>query len=412
MVDGTGQFSAADFVRLEATARAAGPTAMLDELAAALKAAGRWHALFDLRLVQARLAAGLSLAGGTQPDDPAAQATLDERSLAACREAGQGLLDEDEVAAAWMYLRAAMPAEEVATRLAAVAARALPAGAAATLDIEASRLVDELLGVALWEAVDPALGIEIMLRSQGICAAITAFEQAVSRLPARRQEPAAVQLVAHLHGDVVQGLAADLTARGVDPAPAVASATPLISLLELAGGLADAPALYVDVSHLQSVLRIARVCAKDTAVRQAWELAAYACRLPPEVTYPGEPPFENVGQASRLFFGAALGIDVEGAIKYFRRAAAMAEPELAGTLPSDTLVLLLARAGRPAEALHAAVSHRHSAASPSPMQTGGLVPSLVELAAASGEWDLLLDACRRHGDAITFAAALAASHRG
>ena len=75
-------------------------------------------------------------------------------------------------------------------------------------------------------------------------------------------------------------------------------------------------------------------------------------------------------------------------------------------------MLLLARAGRPAEALHAAVAHRHAAASPSPMQTGGLVPSLVELAAASGEWDLLLDACRRHGDAITFAATLAASQRG
>ena len=43
------------------------------------------------------------------------------------------------------------------------------------------------------------------------------------------------------------------------------------------------------------------------------------------------------------------------------------------------------------------------------MQTGGQLPSLIELAAASGEWDLLLDACRRHGDALTFAAALAAS---
>ena len=82
---------------------------------------------------------------------------------------------------------------------------------------------------------------------------------------------------------------------------------------------------------------------------------------------------------------------------------------MAGTLPGDTLVLLLARAGRPAEALHAAVAPPRSGVSPSLMQTGGQLPSLIELAAASGELDLLLDACRRHGDALTFAAALAAS---
>ena len=413
MVDATGQFTAADFARLEATALAAGPIAMLDELAAALAAARRWHALFDLRLVQARLAAGLSLATTAPPDDLAAQAALDERSLVACREVGQGLLDDGEVAAAWMYLRAAMPVEEMAKQLASLAARALPAGGAAgalpPFDDKASRLVDELLGVALWEAVDPALGIEIMLRSQGTCAAITAFEQAVSRLPARRQEPAARRLVAHLHGEVVRGLAVDLTAHGCDTAPAVAAATPLVSLLELAGELADALPLYVDISHLQSVLRIARVCTDEFAVRQAWELAAYACRLPPGVTYPGEPPFENLGEASRLFFGATLGIDGAAAIRFFRRAAAGADLEVAGTLPGDTLVLLLARAGRPAEDLHAAVAHPRSGVSPSLMQTGGQLPSLIELAAASGEWDLLLDACRRHGDALTFAAALAAS---
>jgi hypothetical protein len=44
--------------------------------------------------------------------------------------------------------------------------------------------------VALWEGVDPALGIDIVIRTQGTCNSITAYEQAVSRLPARRQAPA------------------------------------------------------------------------------------------------------------------------------------------------------------------------------------------------------------------------------
>ena len=412
MSDAQGRLDAAGFEQLEATAAASGPAAMLDQLAATLATARRWHAVFDLRLVQARLAAGLPLTTNAPPEDPATQARLDERSLTACREVGQGLLDEGQVAAAWMYLRAAMPAEDVAQQLAAVAARALPTSdepaSPAPLNEDSSRLVDELLGVVLWDAVDPALGINLMLRTQGTCAAITAFEQAVSRLPARRQEPAARVLVAHLHRELVRGVAADLSARGLTTAAAIAAVAPLVALLDLAGGLADTPAIHVDVYHLQSVLRIARVCADETTHRRAWELATYACRLPAGVTYPGEPPFENVGEASRLFFGAPLGIDVAEAVRFFRREAAVADPALAGTLPTDTLVLLLTRLGRSAEALHAAVVRLADGGSPSPMQTAGLLPSLVELAAASGEWDLLLDACRRHGDAITFAAAIAA----
>jgi hypothetical protein len=399
---------ALDFTRLEATARIRGPGPMLEELAAWLVAAHRWHALFDVRMVQARLSVGLPLTTNDTPGDESVRALLDERSLAACREVGHGLLADGQVAAAWMYLRAAAPAEAVAERLAPLAARVLSADAGATPDEDSSRLVDELLGVALWEAVDPALGIEIMLRTQGICAAITAFEQTVSRLPARRQEPAARRLVNHLHGELVRAVAESLDRSGIDPSAATHGPTPLAALLESAVRAGTAPAIHVDVSHLQSVLRIARVCSDEATLRQAWELAGYACRLPPDVTYPGEPPFENVGEASRLFFAASLGIDVAAAVAFFRRAAARSAPEQAGTLPGDVLVLLLTRAGRPGEALHEALSRRGESAAPSGMQAAGQLPSLIELASASGEWELLLDACRRHGDAITFAAAVTA----
>jgi hypothetical protein len=70
---------------------------------------------------------------------------------------------------------------------------------------------------------------------------------------------------------------------------------------------------------------------------------------------------------------------------------------------------LLSRLGRPAEALHAAVSRpRDEGGMPSPLQAAGALPSLVDLAAASGEWDLLRKACRDRGDEITFAATLVA----
>lgn len=408
MPDGSHTLGAEDFARLEAAARERGPAAMFDELAATLVAEKRWHALFDLRLVQARQIAGLPLTAAHAPDEPAARELLEQRSVAACREVGQGLLADGQVAAAWMYLRAAPP-ENLPEQLRVIAEQACGelSGPGQELTDEQSQRVDELLGVALWESVDPALGIDLMLRTQGTCAAITAFEQTVSRLPARKQDPAARRLVEHLHQEVVEALVAGRS-KPKGEASAAAETAPLVTAMDRGSEPAAAAPLVVDVSHLQSVLRIARVCSDEATLRRAWELAVYAARLPADLTYPGEPPFEQVGEASRRFFGAALGIEVAEAIAFFRKAAAVADPAVAGTLPIDTLVLVLARAGRAAEALHAAVTRGPGVAAPSPMQTAGQLPSLVELAAASGEWEFLLDACRRHGDAITFAAALAA----
>ena len=398
------------FTQLAATADAAGAEPMFDTLAASLKARGRWHALFDLRLLQARMALGLPATGELVDVSPEDRDQLDERSLAACREVGWPLLDAGHVAAAWMYLRAAAAPAEVAEKLAGLAHGMTAADANLDEEETAARL-QEIVHVALWEGIDPALGIDLVIRTQGTCNSITAYEQAVSRLPARRQAPAAGVLVRHLHREVASALAADLTQRGaridtIDTAIAP-TISPLLDLLRQVGG-ADDPSIHVDVSHLQSVLRIARVCTDPDVIRDAWELACYACRLPAEVVYPGEPPFEDVGDSSRMFFGAQLGHDTERALSFFRRAAARARLEESGTLPSDTLVLLLTRLDRPAEALHAALERPAEGPMPSTMLASGMLPSLVELATAADSWDELLAACRERGDEITFAATLAA----
>ena len=390
------------FAELARACEAGGCDAMLDDLAESLAARKRWHALFDARIIQARVACGLPPVG-TPGDVPAhLRDAFDVRSLAACREAGWPLLEEGQVAAGWMYLRAAADPAEVSARLAAIAR---PRLATAHTDDDSDRVLQEALGVALWDAADPALGIELVLATQGTCNAITTYEQAVSRLPAARQRPAAAVLVAHLHDDVLENLRRDLESRGVAaPCPAT-----IPSLLDAFG--TNEIGLHVDVSHLQSVLRIARICNEEPTIRRAWELATYACRLPADLVYPGEPPFEEVGEASRLFYGSQLGIDVDRALRFFRTAAATAEPE-SGSLPHDTLVLLLTRLRRPAEALHAAVARpRDDRGMPSPLQAAAALPSLVDLAADSGEWELLRRACRDRGDEITFAATLIAERQ-
>lgn len=388
-----------------------GTPAMFAALAQSLVARRRWHALFDLRLLEARAALGLPLTGDIGAIDEQTRERLDERSLAACREAGWPLLNEGHVAAGWMYLRAGAEPAEVSRKLEELA-RA-PSGD----DEAAASRLQEIVQVALWEGIDPALGIRLVLESQGTCNAITAYEQAVSRLPAARQRQPAGVLVEHLHREVFQSLAADLERRRLVPRESIATTASIattesiVVLLDAAGGMRDDPSFHIDVSHLQSVLRIARVCTERAILEKAWELSVYACRLPDEVTYPGEPPFENVGEASRLFYAAQLGRDVDDAVRYFRKGAALASVEAAGTLPADALVYLLWRLDRPAEALHAALERPTDQGMPSVMQAIGMLPSLVDLAVTGNAVEALRAACRNRGDEITFAATYAADQR-
>ena len=405
---------------LAATAAARGLEGMFAELTASLAARKRWHSLFDARLMEARSALGLPLAGDSRTIPTEKQAALEATSLEACREAGWPLVEEGKVAAGWMYLRAAVEPEEMGRRMRLLAERltgpesAASVAAPATDDspeaAQTDETLQEIIHVALWEGVAPELGPELLLSRNGTCNTITAYEQAVSRLPAARQRPAADLLVAHLHREVLASLVHDLHRRGVPVEPGPDAS--LIGVLEAAGGLKDDPSVHVDVSHLQSVLRIGRVCTDHATLRRCFELASYACRLPRESVYPGEPPFENVGEASRLFYGAQLGVDVEPAIAFFRKAAVMAKVEQSGSLPGDVLVLLLWRLGRPAEALHAALERPRDDQGPSLLQATGMLPSLVEMAAASGDYGPLRKACRDHGDEITFAATLAAERTG
>lgn len=393
------------FDTLAATAANRGAPEMFAALADSLKARRRWHALFDLRMLEARVSLGLPPTGDIGAIDEKTREQLDDRSLAACREVGWPLLDEGHVAAGWMYLRAAADPGEVSRRLAELAEAPIADEEAATARMQ------EIVQIALWEGIDPALGIRLVIASQGTCNSITAYEQAVSRLPAARQRQPAAVLVEHLYRELLQSLAADLERRGLVPRETIAATASITALLDAAGGLKNDPSFHIDVSHLQSVLRIARVCTERAIIEKAWELAVYACRLPDEVTYPGEPPFTQVGEASRLFYAAQLGRDVDEAIRYFRKAAALARVEESGTLPADTLVYLLRRLDRPAEALHAALERPADHGMPSVMQAIGMLPSLVELATAGNAVDTLREACRSRGDEITFAATYAADQR-
>lgn len=409
------------FDRLDTLFATEGGKAMLEALADTLRGRGQWHAAFDTRIVQARLAAGL-----TDEFDPASldsrqREELDAASRAAALEVGWPLLEAGRVAEGWMYLRVAAEPAEVARRLAGIAAEKLPATEGGCGEADApeaeddrERLLGELIDVALWEGLDPALGLRLLLEQHGTCNGITAFDQSIARLPPRQQEPAAATLVRHLADELSTNLAADLAERGV-PLPSDRS---IEQLLGAAGGLADDPSFHVDVSHLHNVLRIARVCRDASVLRLARELASYACRLPAELCFPGDGPFAEMPRASWLFFSGCLGEHLDEAAAYFRdQAERCGSPEASGRGPGEQLALeylavMLARGGREAEAVDVVLSlpaHGPEAEMPST----GLVPPIVSLAAAAeakapGSLAKLREACRARGDLVTYAQALTA----
>lgn len=399
------------FDQLSQTASEQGVPAMLAALADELTRERRWHALFDLRLIEARLAEGLPVVGDAGPLSAAVRDAFEERSRQACLEVGWPLLEEGQVAAAWMYLRASAEPEEVASRLEMVAA-----SLEGSDDDEARRLIEELVHVALWEAVNPPLGLRLLLAHNGTCNTVTAYDQSVSRLPPVRQAPAAGVLVEHLTEELIANLTHDLIRRGIE----VTGIDTLPGLLAAAGDESQPLGPHVDVSHLHSVLRFARACTDRVMLQKSLDLAIYADRLPQELRYPGDGPFTNMAPASRHFFAGCLGESVDAAAAYFRDKAGLAQdqPGDAATgsrgpleqLAVEYLIVLFARGGQPEAALDVALAHLPRGGEQA--ATTGLVPPVVELAAQAearrpGSLQQLLDACRDRADAVTFAQALA-----
>ena len=297
-----------------------------------------------------------------------------------------------------MYLRATSAQNEVAKKLAELAASPPEDEETAMAQMQ------DIIQVALWENVDPALGIRLVIESQGTCNSITAFDQVITRLPGFQQQSAIAVLVRHLNEELCEALKNDLAQRDRTDKQKLSEALSITELLESAGGLHDDPSFHVDVSHLQSVLRFARISTDMEIIQLAWDLAVYASRLPENVTYPGEPPFEKVGEASCLFFGALLGKNVDEALAFFRKAITPERIAAGETLPSDTLLFLLSRLGRSADAVHVALERPPQSNMPSMFQAAGMLPSLVELAIKGNKLDDVRDACRERGDEITFAA--------
>jgi len=104
-------------------------------------------------------------------------------------------------------------------------------------------------------------------------------------------------------------------------------------------------------------------------------------------------------------------------VRFFRAAA---ESGSDGPLPAEACALLLWRIGRPGDALRVLLARPAGEPPHGESLPPGTLPSVVDLAAAAGDFSPLRDICRERGDEITFAATLVAeaqrghdhAHRG
>lgn len=355
---------------------------LLEALARELASAGRWHDLFQARLLQQRVRLGLAADSAAALDEVAEplRSKLEDAYTDACREVGELLLAAGQFREAWYYLRPAGEKALVQQALAKV--------------VPDDEQIEKLIELALYEGADVERGYGWLLGRYGTCNAITTLEGLGAQLPPRDLRACAAALVRHLHQELLHNVAGHIE-RVESHRP---TSTSIVELFPGRDWLFEHEAAHVDASHLSAAVRFARVLEENTVVRLAWELAEYGRRLHANLQYPGEPPFADHYPSHWLLFAATLGEQVDEAVEYFTAQADASKPNEDGTAAVETLLVLLARTGRWAEALSA-----YGARVPAGVQLSPFAPRLIELARRSGDWKAYAQIMRDRNDPVGFA---------
>jgi len=369
------------FEQVERELASGGSEAVWRQLLAQFRRDGRFHELFDARLSQVRGKLGLPLYASGELDrlpEPL-RSQVEEGYLEACREVGSLLLEAGKLREAWMYLR---PAGETQRMREAIERTAV--------DDENGQ---ELIELALYEGISPSWGFQQVLSQRGTCNAISTFESIGPGLDRAGQQQLAVHLVRHLHGELTANLAADVLGEKEQ----AASLPPLMDLLAQIDGALGEYYCHVDGSHLGAIVRYGRLLTEREDVRLAWELTQYGCRLHENFRQPGEEPFTEVYPHHALFFAAQLGERMDEAVAHFAERAGAVDVRQHGTSAVEVYAILLARLGRPGEAIRA------MARIPAGISASRFAPSLMELSEQAGEFRMYQEVCRQRGDLLGYA---------
>jgi len=373
---------AAGFEKLQQAFREGGSEQGFRALAERYLAEKNYPALFETRLMAARVEVGLPaiLNGPPAGLDDETRKRYERAQIAAAREAGELFLADGKIYRAWPYFRAVGDAKPIRDAL----AKAEPE----------PDDVDGLVEIAFHEGIDPKRGFALILEHYGTCRAITNF----NHYPAEEgREESALLLTRTLYKDLLANLQ-----RAVEQVEGGKPETDSIAeLVEGRDWLFEGNAYYLDTSHVSSVVQMALNLDNEETLRMAVDLTEYGKRLGEMYHFQGELPFENTYEDCGLYIRALLGEKVEEAVAHFRKKIAP-EPDPYGDPPAQALVRLLVRLERYEEAAEVA-AERLADVDPQRLAC----PSLYELCLAAGKPDRLAELAKGRGDLIAYAAALA-----
>jgi hypothetical protein len=375
------------FDSLEAVFAKGSPGDTIDRLIASLRERKDYHRLFDALLLKRKFELNLPLSRPSSMADvpEAKRKSVEETYVAAAREVGDLFLADGDIPNAWTYHQVIREPQKVAAAL-----DALPT------NMESGDRLEELLHIALIQGVNPAKGIQLMIRAHGTCSTITALDQSLANLTPEQRQTCAQSMVRSLYNDVTDSVRRDVERRIAVLPPN----EPLRALLAGRDWLQEGGNYHIDVSHLHAVVRFARSIEPPAEeLDMALQLAEYGQKLVPQLQYAGEPPFEDYYKAHAAFFRALLDRDRENAIGYFREKLAAEASDSDRPIIAYVIVDLLTRIGRLDEAVDLASKYLTN--------LGEEVRfSFAELCVRAGRLDALRDAARSNRDLVGFVGAL------
>ncbi|QDT91342.1 hypothetical protein [Gimesia algae] len=365
------------------------PKAVLDRLVETLTTQKNYHRLFDALLMQKKLALGTSLLQPTSFDNVAEgqKKEFEEAYIDAARQVGNLFLADKKYSDAWLYFQTIQEPEPVAEALKKINPRTVH-----------EDKVEELIQVCVYEGANPEKGFEIMLQVNGICNTITVFDQMNAQLKPEERQQVACLLVDQLYADLVQSLQYQVQQK-------VPMAPPTDNLRELMAGrdwMFESGSYHIDVSHLNSVVRFARLLPDDDPhLSKVIELCEYGSRLDSQFQYPGETPFEDFYPAHMHFFKALVGDenDQKMGVAYFESKLDQEPDEDDKQMIAYALIDLLTRVGQDDRAIELAEKYLSQFEDPNTF-------SFTDLCLKTDHLDVLLRVARGKGDLVTFAGAL------
>jgi tetratricopeptide (TPR) repeat protein len=363
----------------------AGAAAAVDLLIERLEQDRRHAEWFQARLMRKRLELGLPPADSPDQLPEAARAAYDAAQIETAREAGKRYLEDGDILRAWPYFRAIGDHQPVIE---------------AIENLEPGQFSEGILSLSFQERLNPKKALELLLQNNGICRAITVFDQYPD--PATWEQGLSL-ITRSLYEELEQSLKLAITRRDGSAPENSGGIRGLIAGREWLFGEYDS---YVDASHLFGILRLALDSSDSETLRRALELAEYGCCLSATFRNTTPPPFDDYCRDHAIYLRALMGEDVDAGIAHFFKKIEEADPERAGTFPAEVLIRLLLRLGRPDEAVRVFEQFLLNR-DPSFLTC----PDLSELCQRAGDFERLQELSRERNDPVGFLQAALAAKR-